>query len=63
MNDTLYIVTGFNDGKTTVILGIYPAHNMALERADFAAKVGRWGGIDIHEVKVSAYGADTEITL
>ena len=63
MNETLYIVTGFDDDKNDTILGIYPAYNMALERMDYLSRLGRWGGINTHEVKVSAYGADTEITL
>ena len=63
MNETLYIVTGFDDDKNDTILGIYPAENMALERMDYLSKLARWGGIYMHKVKVSAYGVDTEITL
>jgi hypothetical protein len=63
MNETLYIVTGFNDDKKNTILGIYPAYNMALERMDYLSRLGRWGGIDTHEVKVTPYGTDTEIVL
>lgn len=63
MNETLYIVTGLDDNDNTAILGVYPAYNMALERMDFAAKLGRWGYIRSHEVKVTPYGVDTEITL
>ena len=63
MNDTIYIVTGIDDDDNTTILGVYPAYNMALERMDFAAKLGRWRKITSNEVKVTPYGVDTEITL
>ena len=63
MNQTLYIVTGYDDDMNDTILGIYPAENMAVERMDYLSKLASWGGIYMHEVEITPYGVDTEIAL
>lgn len=59
----VFLVTGFNDDRKDTILGIYPSYMMALERMEYLAKLGRWGGINTHELEVTDYGSDLEITL
>jgi hypothetical protein len=63
MKSKVVLVTGLDDDHHNTILGIYPSSIAALERMEYLAKVGKWRGIDSHELEISDYGTDLEITL